>query len=105
MFDDYQIPAIALIAALMLAFAYLHLRFRSLRTLFWIVALACAEIQALLVALTPRFVTLASTHASSLIPWIGVVGELALLLSSALFLTSLSPLTFRIGQQRILFAV
>ena len=105
MFDDYQIPAIALIAALMLAFAYLHLRFRSLRTLFWIVALACAEIQALLVALTPRFIAFANTHAAAAIPWIGVIGELALLISSALFLTSLSPLTFRIGQQRVLFAV
>ena len=43
--DDYQIPAIALIAALMLAFAYLHSRFRSVRTLLWMLALGCTEIQ------------------------------------------------------------
>lgn len=102
MFDDYQIPAIALIAALMLAFAYLHLRFRSLRTLLWILALGCAEVQAVLLSVAPRFAALAGVGSPV---WIGMAGEAALMLSSAFFLASLSPLSFRIGQVRILYAV
>jgi signal transduction histidine kinase len=114
MFDDYQIPAIALIAALMLAFVYLHLRFRSLRTLLWILALGCAEIQALLLSVAPRFVALAGPRSPilglppfglSATTWIGMGSEAALMLSSAFFLASLSPLSFRIGQLRILYAV
>jgi signal transduction histidine kinase len=105
MFDDYQIPAIALIAALMLAFAYVHLRFRSLRTLLWIVALTCAEIQAVLFAVAPHFIAAAGRHGSPAAVWIDMAGESALLLSSALFLASLSPLGFSVGKFRVLYAV
>jgi len=104
MFDDYQIPAIALIAALMLAFVYLYVRFRSLRTRLWILALACAEIQAILLSLAPRYVGLLGLGSPTAV-WINMAGEAALLLSSVLFLAALSPLTFRIGQVRILYAI
>ena len=104
MFDDYQIPAIALIAALMLAFVYLYVRFRSLRTRLWILALACAEIQAVLLSLAPRYVGLLGLGSPSAM-LINMAGESALMLSSVLFLAALSPLTFRIGQVRVLYAV
>jgi His Kinase A (phospho-acceptor) domain len=102
MFDDYQIPAIALIGALMLAFVYLHLRFRSLRTFLWIAALCCAELQAIIIWLLGHLVFAAN---SSVRIGMDVVGETALMLSSALFLASLSPLSFRIGKIRILYVV
>jgi signal transduction histidine kinase len=105
MFDDYQIPAIALIAALMLAFAYLHLRFRSVRTLLWILALGCAELQAILIWLLSHLTgTIMAPNSAAHIA-MSVVGETALMLSSALFLASLSPLSFRIGRFRMLFVV
>ncbi|WP_263356117.1 sensor histidine kinase [Acidicapsa ligni] len=98
--DDYQIPAIALIAALMLAFAYLHMRFRSVRTLLWLLALGCAEIQAVLVWLCFHYVS--SRHAAIAM---NVTSESARLLSTALFLSSLSPRTFRIGRFQILYVI
>jgi two-component system NtrC family sensor kinase len=104
MFDDYQIPAIALIAALMLAFAYLYMRFRSLRTRLWILALAFAEIQAVLLSVAPHYAALAHLGSSANM-WISMAGESALMLSSTCFLASLSPLSFRLGSLRILYAV
>jgi signal transduction histidine kinase len=111
--DASQIPAIALIAALMLAFIYLHQRFRSVRTLLWIFALGCGEIRAILIWL------LSQGPASLTGPLVGnyihssartstavhLVAESALLLSSGLFLASLSPLSFSVGRFRILYAV
>jgi two-component system NtrC family sensor kinase len=100
--DDYQIPAIALIAALMLAFAYLHLRFRSVRTLLWILALGCAELQTILLWLVARTAGGASSPSTI---WMSAAGETALMISSALFLASLSPVTFRLGRFQILYVV
>ncbi len=102
MTNDFQIPAAVLIAALMLAFAYLHSRFRSVRTLLWILALGCAELQAVLAGIAGQSGT--SPHSTASI-WLNTVGETALMLSSTLFLASLSPLSFRLGRFRILFAV
>ena len=105
MHDDYQIPAIALIAALMLAFAYLHSRFRSVRTLLWMLALGCTEIQAILLWMVANWVIPAGSPTPAPVIWLKVAGESALVLSSALFLASLSPLSFRIGRLRVLFVV
>ena len=105
MFDDYQIPAISLIAALMLAFAYLHLRFRSVRTLLWITALGCAELQAILIWILGHCARFANNGGGSARIWLSIVGESALMVSSALFLGSLSPLSFRVAGKRILFIV
>src|SRR5271154_5606884 len=99
--DDYQIPAIALIAALMLAFAYLHSRFRSVRTLLWMLALGCTGIQAVLLWMVGHWIVpLGSAPAPALL-WMKVAGESALVLSSALFLASLSPLSFQVWRFRI----
>ena len=105
MYDDYQIPAIALVAALMLAFGYLHSRFRSVRTLLWMLALGCAELQEVLrwAALHRNSFPHTNLLPSALAFTAG--SESALLLSSVLFLASLSSLSFHIGRRRVLYAV
>jgi two-component system NtrC family sensor kinase len=105
MHDDYQIPAIALIAALMLAFAYLHSRFRSVRTLLWMLALGCTEIQAILLWMVANWAIPPGGPIPTAVIWLKVAEESALVLSSALFLASLSPLSFQIGRLRVLFVV
>ena len=105
MHDDYQVPAIALIAALMLAFAYLHSRFRSVRTLLWMLALGCTEIQAILMWMVANWVIPHGAATPLAVIWMKVAGESALVLSSALFLASLSPLYFQIGKIRVLFVI
>jgi signal transduction histidine kinase len=106
MFDDYQIPVIILLALLMLAFSYLHRRFRSLRTLMWSLGMGCIEFQAFLAAFAPRLlegVPVARRTAAAF--WISASAESAILLGAVLFLASLSPLTFQLGKRRVLFAV
>ena len=105
MHDDYQIPAIALIAALMLAFAYLHSRFRSVRTLLWMLALGCTEIQAILLWMVANWAIPPGAPTPAAVIWLKVAEESALVLSSALFLASLSPLSFHIGRIRVLFVI
>jgi signal transduction histidine kinase len=105
MHDDYQVPAIALIAALMLAFAYLHSRFRSVRTLLWTLALACTEIQAVLLWMASNWTVPIGGVAPPAVVWLNVAGQSALVLSSALFLASLSPVSFQIGRLRVLFVI
>jgi len=105
MSGDYQIPAIALIAAFMLAFAYLHLRFRSVRTFLWILALGCAEIRAILTWVISRGYVGAHADNSATVLWIGFIGQAAVMLSSVLFLASLSSVSFRFGERRILYAI
>ena len=109
MLDDYQIPAIALIAALMLAFAYLHSRFRSMRTLLWMLALGFSGLQSIFRWMTDNWIVspaeATSTANVQALHWISAAGESCLILSSALFLASLSPTSFRIGRFRVLFVV
>jgi len=105
MLDDYQIPAISLIAALMLAFAYLHVRFRSLRTLLWLLALLCVELQAILLWIVTNFSASFGGESSHRIIVMKIIAESALMLGSTLFLASLSPISFTIGGVRVLFAV
>jgi hypothetical protein len=103
MYDDYQIPSIALIAALMLAFSYLHSRFRSVRTLLWMLALVCTGLQAILLWMVANWTIPHGAAIPVAVIWLKVAGECALMLSSALFLASLSPLTFVVGRVRVLF--
>jgi len=106
MLDDYQVPAIALIAALMLAFAYLHSRFRSMRTLLWMLALGFSGLQSIFRWMTDNW-SVSPNPAANLqtLHWISAAGESCLILSAAIFLASLSPTSFRIGRFRILFVV
>jgi len=103
--DDYQIPSIALVAALMLAFSYLHSRFRSVRTLLWMLALGCTGLQAILLWMVANWTIPPGAPTPTTVIWLKVAGECALMLTSALFLASLSPLTFKIGRVRVLYVV
>ncbi len=105
MLDDYQIPAIALIAALMLAFADLHGRFKSVRTLLWFLALGCVEAHAVLLWFVSQTAQVAASGSTPTLVTMRIVAQSALMLSSTLFLASLSPLSFRVGKIRILYAV
>ena len=108
MLDDYQIPAIALIGALLPAFAYLAVRVRSARTVLWLLGLAFTEVEALLfwrVTMSVNPLIRWPFH-GTLAPdssWMVVVGYTTLTVASAFFLASLSPLSFRIGRWRILY--
>ena len=84
----------------MLAFVYLHQRFRSVRTLLWLLALVCAEGQAGLVWVAENLPQLASFHTA-----ITVGAEALGLISTALLLGSLSPRTFRIGRYQVLYVI
>ena len=110
MFDDYQVPAAALVTALLLAFGYLDHHFRSARIRLWLLAMLCVEVHSLF------FWRVSNSHSTILPwafsgdlspsqPWMAVVAEVALMLCSALFLASLSPLSFRIGKLRVLYVV
>lgn len=110
MLDDYQIPACALLGTLILAFWYLHRRVRSVRTLLWLLGMVFAELHAVLfwrVTMTGRSLIpwpfRGSLSPAS--PWMNVVSETAMMVASALFLASLSPLTFRLGRRRVLFVL
>jgi signal transduction histidine kinase len=105
MFDDYQIPVFLLIAALVVVLAYVDKSAPSLRTRLWIGALACMEAQTLLLALSPRLLALAGSGRRVMASFaISAGAEAALLVSSVLFLTALSPLSFAVGERRIRFA-
>ena len=105
MFDDYQIPVLILIAALMPVLMYVDRHARSLRTRLWLLALACIEVQALLLAYAPRLLALAGSKWQMMTALgISAGAECALLLSAVLFLMSLSPLRFAVGERHIFFA-
>jgi signal transduction histidine kinase len=103
--DDYQIPAIALIAALMLAFAYLHSRFRSMRTLLWMLALGFSGLQSICRWMAGNWTVAPGAGSPMALHWLAAGGESCFILSSALFLASLSPTSFRVGRFRFLFVV
>ena len=110
MLDDYQIPAASLIGALLFAFVYLYARVRTVRTLLWLLGVAATEVYALFFWRVTMSVNAAipwpfhGTLATSA-PWMAVCGQVALMVASAFFLASLSPLGFRIGQRRILYVI
>jgi hypothetical protein len=93
MLDSYQAPALVLTALLLPAFGYIYLRFRDTRTLLWFLgflfAIAHAAVPTLVLDLSER------SH-----PWLAA-GQTSILISSALFLASLSPLRFRVGRLNV----
>jgi signal transduction histidine kinase len=98
MADYYHAPALILTALLLPAFAYLYQRFRNTRTLLWLGGLTCSVVSMLLLySLGPSGVP------GSASPWPQAIGQTALLISSALFLASLSPATIKLGRLRILY--
>jgi signal transduction histidine kinase len=98
--DYYHIPALILSVLLLPAFGYLYRRSRDMRTLLWFLGFLFALVSMILLYSAESWSALGGTH-----PWLAAAGQTSLLLSSALFLGSLSPLCFRLGRLRILFVI
>ncbi len=99
--DSYQLPALVLTLLLLPAFWQLYLRFRNTRTLLWLLGFFFACIHML-----QHYKLNAWDYSNPIAyPWLAAVGETAILISSALFLASLTPLGFRIGRVRFLYVV
>jgi C4-dicarboxylate-specific signal transduction histidine kinase len=90
-----------LTALLLPAFAQLYWRSRDTRTLLWLLGFLFAFLR-MLQSYQLGLWNLADAHAH---PWVAAAGLTFVQISSGLFLASLSPLTFRIGQRRILYVI
>lgn len=98
--DYYQIPALLLTALLLPAFGHLYLRFRDTRSLLWFLGFLFAIVR---MALFYRLGSWDFNDGSH--PWALTAGQVAIQLSSALFLASLSPLRFRVGRFNVLYVI
>lgn len=90
-----------LTALLLPAFAQLYWRSRDTKTLLWLLGFLFAFLR-MLQSYQLGFWDLADAHAH---PWVAAAGLTFVQISSGFFLASLSPLTFRIGQRRILYVI
>jgi signal transduction histidine kinase len=100
MHDYYQLPALILTVLLLPSFGYLYLRFRDTRTLLWFLGFLCAVIRMVLLYKLGRWDFSDGSH-----PWALAAGETSIQIGSALFLASLSPLTFRVGRLNVLYVI
>ena len=98
--DYYHAPALILTALLLPAFAYLYHRFRDIRTLLWLSGFSCSIASMILL-----FGTSGSGLPGEIHPWLAAAGQTAILVGSALFLGSLSPIGFKLGRLRVLYVV
>src|SRR6516164_7005811 len=98
--DYYHAPALILTAMLLPAFAYLYHRFRDIRTLLWLSGFSCSIASMILL-----FGTSGSGLPGEIHPWLAAAGQTAILVGSALFLGSLSPIGFKLGRLRVLYVV
>jgi signal transduction histidine kinase len=99
--DSYHLPALALTVLLLPAFFQLYLRFKDTRTLLWFLGFLFAVLRML------QYYSLGWWNISDTAshPWITAGGETSILISSTLFLASLSPGGFRIGRFRVIYAI
>lgn len=100
MHDLYQIPALVLTTLLLPAFGHLYLRSRDTRTLLWFLAFLCSVLRMALMYPVGAWDFSDGTH-----PWLAATGQACALLSSGLFLGSLSPLKIGIGRIRVLYVI
>src|SRR5215472_4040468 len=98
--DSYQIPALVLTLLLLPTFAHLYHRHRDTRTLLWLLAYIFVVIRMCLLYPTSAWEMWDSKQ-----PWAAAVGQGCAMLASGLFLGSLSPLSFRVGKLRVLYAI
>jgi signal transduction histidine kinase len=98
--DWYQMPALVLTTLLLPAFGYLYVRTRDIRNLLWFLALSCCVARTIL--LYPA-ATWDMSYRSS--PLAAAVGQLLAMLAAGLFLGSLSPLSFKVGKYKVLYAI
>ena len=98
--DYYHAPALILTALLLPAFGYLYLRFRDMRSLFWFLAFLLSLASMVLLYTSEGRQLFGFMH-----PWDEVLGETCFQICTALFLGSLSPLSFRVGRLQILYVI
>src|ERR1700728_1203382 len=98
--DYYHLPALILTALLLPSFGYLYLRFRDTRTLLWFLGFLCAAIRMVLFHRLGRWDFGNGSH-----PWALAAGQTSIQIGSALFLASLSPLSFRLGRFKVLYVI
>jgi len=98
--DYYHTPALILTALLLPSFGYLYLRFRDTRTLLWFLGFLLAVVRML------QHYTIGPWGFSpAAYPWVEAAGETCIQISSALFLASLYPRSFRVGRFNILYVI
>ncbi|MDR3724959.1 MAG: HAMP domain-containing sensor histidine kinase [Terracidiphilus sp.] len=97
--DYYHGPALALTALFLPAFGYLYYRYRDIRTFLWFLAFLFAVVPMLIMYGGEYFPELLASS------WSMAAMHSALLTSSVLFLASMSPLKFRVGNFEILYAL
>jgi signal transduction histidine kinase len=101
MFDSYYIPALVLTAFLLPVFGHLYRRYRDTRTLLWFLGFLFAIVRMVLFYRLPWWdFSDVAAH-----PWMAAVGEMSIQISAAVFLASLSPLSFRVGRFKLLYVV
>lgn len=98
--DWYQMPVLVLTTLLLPAFGYLYARTRDIRNLLWFIAFLCTVGRMALLYPTATWDMVYSN-----VPWAAAVGQALAMLAAGLFLGSLSPLSFRMGKYRILYAI
>jgi len=97
--EDFFGPALVLTALFVPAFGYLYSRSRDVRALLWFFSFVSALAGMLLLAPSGNlFLRILSAH------WTLALGQAAMQICAAMILGSLSPLGFRIGRHRILYA-
>lgn len=98
--DYYHAPALILTTLLLPAFGYIYFRFRDTRSLLWFMGFLFAMASMVLVYIGGPWFAAVGIH-----PWMVAAGQIAIQISSALFLASLSPLHFRVGRFQILYVI
>jgi signal transduction histidine kinase len=98
--DYYHLPSIILIAFLMPAFGHLYLRFRDTRTLLWFLGFLFAIVRMAVLYPLGWWNFSDGSHL-----WLVTAGQTSILISSALFLASLSPQRFRVGRFNVLYVL
>src|SRR5215469_4745952 len=98
--DWYQMPALIMTGLLVPAFGHLYWRTRDIRNLLWFLAFCFVLLRMFLMYPVGSW-EMWDIHR----PWISALAESCALLSSGLFMGSLSPLSFRLGRVRILYAI
>jgi signal transduction histidine kinase len=100
MSDSYQVPVFFLTTLLLPAFGYLYMRFRDTRTLLWFLGFFFAIIRMFFFYDFGLWNFSDGFH-----PWLTTIGQTSIQISSALFLASLSPQSFRIGRFKVLYVI
>ncbi len=98
--DYYQVPSLILTALLLPAFGHLYMRYRDTRTLLWFLGFLFATFRMLLLYKLGSWDFSDGAH-----PWMTAAGQTSIQVGSALFLASLSPLSFRIGRFHVLYVI